>query len=609
VAPTARFGSFLTIVGRFPKIPGERFARRRINRIGLKFYVVFSETPKAVGNTKRMNHKPVSASIFTRPSWSRSGFESPRRWIAVILASMVLASVSVQTSGQIRDEEAEGREPEKAWFYDLDGIVDATTATRFRENVETQLTKHPDIRTLILRIDSPGTPKGDLEPAISIAKTLHSQKGVTSVAYIVENGQSCNAASLIAIACDRLVMGSGAVLGFRADRETEILDRNKHDAMKARAEMAFYVRQRRRAYPSELALAFVSRFHQDVFEVQFTEFGRGPNRNETVKTEVLSAEQIELLPQAKRVRMRPGTKKEIVRSEDRLTLTSAEAKKYRVARDLVRDDADALRVLGVRVADEDILVNKRGTLKPQSQAGQSTVDFLNHFLVRFILLALALTGVLLEFKMPGTFVPVSIGTVCFVIFFVGAFFPVTGAAEPTASVFELVLFCGGVSLIAMELFVIPGIMIFAILGFGVAIVGMVLAMVPPASASSLGPDIGDAIKTLSLATLTGFGIFFLLLRFLPKTSYFGHRGLVHHEFIKGTPTADSALESQAAIAGLVGKRGIALTPLNPAGKVDVEGDILDVVAESEYVDKGEPIRIVEATAMRAVVRAEKPEAV
>jgi membrane-bound serine protease (ClpP class) len=44
-----------------------------------------------------------------------------------------------------------------------------------------------------------------------------------------------------------------------------------------------------------------------------------------------------------------------------------------------------------------------------------------------------------------------------------------------------------------------------------------------------------------------------------------------------------------------------MTPLRPGGKVQVDGQILDVVAEGEFVAPGEPVEIVRVEGPRIVV--------
>jgi membrane-bound serine protease (ClpP class) len=492
---------------------------------------------------------------------------------------------------------------EKVWFYDLRGRLTQSMAEKFREDASAKKREFGDQFTWVfLRIDSPGTTDGDLGPATHIAETLRKDlRGVTSVAYIIKNGKAANAAALVAIACRRLIMGPGALLGYNPDSDTEIGDRQEHDdSSQARAAMSTYVTSSKRKYPSALAEALVSKFHENVWEVKFANFNAAKPQQDTVSTEILSDTDLELLKAGKRARKEDQSS--VVRNDNRLTLTARDALRYHVSKKVVSDDFQARRAFGIMVGDQDVLVNNTGPIQPKSEAAQDVVDFLNNFVVRFVLLACAMIGLLLEFKMPGTFIPLSCGSLCFVLFFVGGFFPATGASAPTASLFEVLLCVGGLSLIAIELFVIPGIMIFALLGFGMTLVSVVLAMVPPTGITEVGPEVTGAIWTLSLAILVSFSTFVAVVRYLPQTAFFSQSGFVSHASITGTPTGENALVSQQAVANLLGKQGIALTPLNPAGKVEADGQVLDVVSEGEYVEKGVEVEVIESTAFRVVVR-------
>ena len=52
----------------------------------------------------------------------------------------------------------------------------------------------------------------------------------------------------------------------------------------------------------------------------------------------------------------------------------------------------------------------------------------------------------------------------------------------------------------------------------------------------------------------------------------------------------------------VGRRGVTLTPLHPAGTGDFGGMRLDIVSDSEFIEKGRPVRIVKVEGRRIVVR-------
>jgi membrane-bound serine protease (ClpP class) len=174
---------------------------------------------------------------------------------------------------------------------------------------------------------------------------------------------------------------------------------------------------------------------------------------------------------------------------------------------------------------------------------------------------------------------------------------------PTTSPFEIALFVTGMALVLVEFLLLPGVIFFGLLGVGLVLVSLTLAMVPPADAAS--PEsmtFQEALTSLVLALGSGLGAFFLLLKLLPRNRLFHRLGMVASSAtIDGVPTADSILEEQARNARLLGKVGIAVTPLRPSGKIEMDGQSVDVVAEGDFIDMGGKVQIIEASPLRVVV--------
>jgi membrane-bound serine protease (ClpP class) len=55
---------------------------------------------------------------------------------------------------------------------------------------------------------------------------------------------------------------------------------------------------------------------------------------------------------------------------------------------------------------------------------------------------------------------------------------------------------------------------------------------------------------------------------------------------------------------LLGSQGVTITPLSPAGKVQIEGAVYDVISDGKHVDSGSSIEVVEVTGSRMVVSTE-----
>ncbi len=67
-------------------------------------------------------------------------------------------------------------------------------------------------------------------------------------------------------------------------------------------------------------------------------------------------------------------------------------------------------------------------------------------------------------------------------------------------------------------------------------------------------------------------------------------------------TLKEALSAATGLAELVGKEGVAITNLRPAGAAEIEGKRVDVVTDGEMVVKGTRVKVVTVEGNRVVVR-------
>lgn len=71
--------------------------------------------------------------------------------------------------------------------------------------------------------------------------------------------------------------------------------------------------------------------------------------------------------------------------------------------------------------------------------------------------------------------------------------------------------------------------------------------------------------------------------------------------LKNRSTRESGYESQTDKSDYIGKTGMTLTPLRPAGTVRIDKKRVDAVSRGDYIDKDVPVRVIEAEGMRVVV--------
>ena len=75
--------------------------------------------------------------------------------------------------------------------------------------------------------------------------------------------------------------------------------------------------------------------------------------------------------------------------------------------------------------------------------------------------------------------------------------------------------------------------------------------------------------------------------------------LVLNERSSGTSVPDVA----SAKEDLVGKTGIAISTLRPAGIAEIDGKRIDVISAGTFIEKGEAITVIKAEGMQILVRA------
>lgn len=72
--------------------------------------------------------------------------------------------------------------------------------------------------------------------------------------------------------------------------------------------------------------------------------------------------------------------------------------------------------------------------------------------------------------------------------------------------------------------------------------------------------------------------------------------------LSDSTSTDKGYVSNVNRLELVGKTGITMTPLRPAGTMTINDERLDVVSEGGYIDKGIKVKIIKVEGSRIVVR-------
>ena len=216
---------------------------------------------------------------------------------------------------------------------------------------------------------------------------------------------------------------------------------------------------------------------------------------------------------------------------------------------------------------------------------EKVINFLVNPVVSSILIMMMVGGIYFELQSPGLGLPIIIAIIGALLFFAPHYL------QGLADHWEILLFIGGLGLLILEIFVIPGFGVAGISGIVLMVTALVLAMV-----FNIGFDFHFAPKGAVItnffnvlsALIVGFFISLWLSKkvFLMKTKY-GVLALdTELKETEGFTSVDTHL------SGLVGKTGTALTFMRPAGKVEVDGEIYDAVTDAGVVEQGTTVRVV-----------------
>lgn len=210
------------------------------------------------------------------------------------------------------------------------------------------------------------------------------------------------------------------------------------------------------------------------------------------------------------------------------------------------------------------------------------IGFLTSPVISGILIMLIIGGIYFELQTPGVGFPLIVAVTAALLYFAPHYL------EGLAAHWEILLFVVGVVLLILEIFVTPGFGVLGILGIILTFTALVLTMV-----FNIGFDFRFAPpKALSnniLIVLTSIIVGFLASLWLGKKllitqTRFGSLSLnTELDTEKGFVAQDMRLNQ------LIGKEGITLTFMRPAGKVEIDGEIYDATSYAGLIDKDEKV--------------------
>ncbi|MDP4687513.1 MAG: ATP-dependent Clp protease proteolytic subunit [Salibacteraceae bacterium] len=211
-----------------------------------------------------------------------------------------------------------------------------------------------------------------------------------------------------------------------------------------------------------------------------------------------------------------------------------------------------------------------------------------------ILILIIFGGIYFELQTPGIGFPIAAALVAASLYFAPLYL------EGLAANWEIAIFFIGLVLIAVELFVIPGFGVAGISGIALAVFGLALSMI-----GNVGLEFDflpgrlimrSLLVAIAASSLSLIGSIFLAVK-LFETSAFSRLVLEASNSREQGYVGTSTKEFD-----LIGKTGKAYTDMRPAGKVEIDGEIYDATAESGFIERDCPVKVISYTAAQIKVR-------
>ena len=475
------------------------------------------------------------------------------------------------TDAEKKDDSAPGASD--AVIYPVKGIIDSGRAKEIEDEIRVLVEEH-GYRNIILKLDFLSA---DPEPCIALSEYVNSlrDQGVTAIAYVPNSGSVGPGGLSLAFACDDVQMGERSRLG--TTREV--------DASEFRVLIATLRRYAEdHGYPPDLLESFVNA------EPALFRLKRRTRTGSTYTEYVFEYDPADTSSFVKQ----PET---IKKKGELLSVDERGARDYGLIDRVFPTDSELLLhykfFKSVHRLDE---LRSGGRIFRASDG--FFVRFLTHPITRFFLIFVGVIGFVVELKMPGFGIPGVAGALGFTLFFVGAYL------GGTTTGFEIGLFVASLLLLAAEVFLIPGFGIAGLSGVALLLGSLILALHAPEAVPE-GVSWWDQVKTQITIVLFAIAASLIatmvILNYMPSRA--GSSGFALTTVLDEGSTPDPVdHEGRATDSPLVTRRGVAVTALRPAGKVEIEGVLHDVVAVGEFLPAGTPIEVAEVEGARIVVR-------
>ena len=226
---------------------------------------------------------------------------------------------------------------------------------------------------------------------------------------------------------------------------------------------------------------------------------------------------------------------------------------------------------------------------------ETIIGFLVNPVFHSLLIMLIIGGLYFELQSPGIGFPLAASIFAAVLYFAPLYL------EGMAQNWEIIIFIAGVILIGLEIFVVPGFGVTGISGIVLVIAGLTLSLVDNNIFEYHSFEYGAKIVFEAFALV----IISLTVSFIASI-FLGKRLMLNtplNQFVlKKEQNIDDGYVAVNVKNNIVGEQGTAITDLRPSGKIMVNNEVIDAIAEFGFVEKNKQIIVSRFETGQAYVR-------
>jgi len=367
---------------------------------------------------------------------------------------------------------------------------------------------------------------------------------ITTVAYI--NRRAISAGALISLSCEKIFMTGGGLIGAATAVDMSGKKGSEKVISFMREEMASTAERRGRS--KDIARGMVDE------ELNFTHL--------VVDGDSILVNDIEGRKDGKLI-----------------SLTTDQAIKYGIA-DGTAETIDALL--------DSLGYGSAQIIESRENWSENIVRFLTNPVVASLLTTFGFLGILFELQSPGWGIPGFVGLTCLILSL-----SVSYIAQ-LATMSDMIFILTGLSLMLLEMLVIPGFGIVGLGGIGFMLYGLYLLLLPEVP---VGEEVLSQAMDGFLIGILGAILGIVLLGKLMIRSKFWEQLTSPNSQKK-----DQGFSNTQGWEGLEGKSGTADTDLHPSGWVKIDGQRIFVVSEGDFIEKGKEVTILSVDGNRVLVR-------